>query len=95
LDVQQLGAAYLQFLGMSAEEAQHFAGNIDWASTFVIPLPSGEATYREVPVDGVTGTLIQHGSGQYLLVWIKDGIVYGLSGAGDSSVAVGLADSLQ
>lgn len=95
LDLQQLGAAYLQFLGMSSQEAEHFARNINWASTFIIPLPRGEATYRDVPVDGVTGIIIQHSSRQYMLAWIKDGIIYALSGTGDGSSAVTLADSMQ
>jgi hypothetical protein len=95
LDLQQLGAAYLQFLGMNPQEAEHFARSIDWASTFVIPLPSGEATYRDIPVDGVTGIMIQHSSHQYMLVWIKDGIIYALSGTGDGSVAAKLANTLQ
>ena len=95
LDLQQLGAAYLQFLGMSPQEAEHFARNINWASTLVIPMPRGEATYRDVPVDGVSGILIQHNSRQYMLAWVKDGIIYTLSGMGDGSSAINLADTLQ
>jgi hypothetical protein len=51
-----------------------------------------------VAVDGTNGTLLamagRRGPG-YALIWTKDGIVYSLTGFGDSSQAVVLADSLK
>ncbi len=100
LDVTKLGEAYLQILGMSKQEAEQLAQTIDWASTFVIPLPRNATTYRTILVDGVEGTLIQNkDSGrqksEYTLVWVKDGILYALSGPGDSATAISIADSLR
>jgi hypothetical protein len=101
LDIAQLGEAYLQLLGMDTSQAAQFASNIDWTSTFVVPIPSEGTSYREVPVDGVTGTLILQNrstgrsSTQYVLLWVKDGIIYALTGTGDGSRAVEIADSLQ
>jgi hypothetical protein len=50
-------------------------------------------------VDGVTGTLITQNlnspRGQYVLAWIKDGILYGLTGPGNGSNAVDIANSLK
>jgi len=99
LDIQKIGEAYLQVLGMSQAEAEAFAGTIDWTTTLVIPIPRYNATYREVSVDGVPATLImsemQSKAGQYMLVWVKDGIVYALTGPGDAYTALTVADSLK
>ncbi len=96
LDVAAIGQAYLQFLGMTAEEAAAFSSNVDWTTTLVIPIPRHGTTYRDVVVDGVTGSLIQQeGSHYYLLFWVKDGIAYGLSGPGNSADALEIANSLK
>jgi hypothetical protein len=96
LDLQKLGEAYLQVMGMSREEAENFARTIDWASTFVIPIPRYGASYQQVPVDGVTGTLIlQEVENQYMLMWVKDGIVYALTGPGDANTALGIVGTME
>ena len=98
LNLTQLGEAYLQLLGMSAEEAEHFSRNIDWASTLVIPIPAYEALYQQVEIDGVPGTLILRDDGgdqQYMLIWIKNEIVYVLSGPGSANTALRLANSIR
>jgi len=85
-------------MGMTEEEAAQFSQNVDWTTTLVIPIPRYATTYREMPVDGVTGTLIvedlENNDSQYLLIWVKDGILYSLTGPGDGSSAVRIADTL-
>ena len=99
LDVTRLGQAYLQLLGMSESDAAQYARTVDWTTTFVLPLPGYDATYRELPVDGVQGTLIQMSYdpefGSYTLLWVKDGILYALTGAGDPARGLELANSLK
>jgi Putative zinc-finger len=98
LNVTQMGEIYLQVLGMTPEEAASFASSVDWTSTFVIPVPRDRASYQEVQVDGVTGTLIQHrdnGGRAYLLLWVKDGVVYALGGPGKGDDALQIAASLK
>ena len=97
LDLNQIGEAYLQVLGMDAQEAASFASNVNWATTFVIPLPRNFADYEEVDVNGSVGTLIyDRGYGKhYLLLWIDDGMVFSLSGYGDKEDAVLIANSVQ
>jgi hypothetical protein len=98
LNVEQIGEAFLQVMGMNKEEAAQFAKNVDWTTTLVVPIPRYETTYREVPVDGVSGTLIQRANGlprQYMLVWVKDGILYALTGPGDTSTALRIAEAMQ
>jgi hypothetical protein len=99
LDVTRLGQAYLQLLGMSESDAAQYASTVDWTTTFVLPLPGYDASYRELPVDGVQGTLIQMAYdpefGSYTLLWVKNGILYALTGAGDPARGLELANSLK
>jgi hypothetical protein len=97
LNIAQLAEIGLQFTGMSAAEAHQFSQSVDWTSTLVIPFPSKAGTYEQVSVDGVTGTLITRDTsgGQYSLIWVKSGILYGLTGNGSSAQAVALAQSIQ
>jgi hypothetical protein len=99
LDMEAIGQAYLQVLGMSPADAAAYASNVDWTSTLVIPIPRSGTSSSSVSVDGVTGTLITQypGSprGQYVLAWVKDGILYGLTGPGNGSNARDIANSLK
>jgi hypothetical protein len=98
VDVNQLAQIGLEFTGMSAEDAAAFANSVDWTSTLVVPIPKNAATYEQVQVDGVTGTLIQRPSDdapRYALLWVKDGIVYAISALGTNSQhAIDMANSL-
>ena len=98
LDLNTLGQAYLQLLGMAPDEAAQFSENIDWATTLVIPMPMYVATYQTVDVDGARGTLIlgnEESDQQYVLIWIKNDIVYVLNGQGSADTAVRLANSIR
>jgi hypothetical protein len=100
LDINQLARIGLEFTGMSAEEAAAFTSTVDWTSTLVVPIPSNAAEYEQVTVDGVTGTLIQRRSREgeastFALLWVKDGIIYAISGRGaNSELAIEMANSL-
>ena len=83
VDLQVLGEAALQFLGMSDVEAANLAATIDWTSTFVLPIPTGVATYEEVTVAGGPALLISSLDGQMSgLVWEQNGNLYLLSNSG-------------
>ncbi len=100
LDINRLAQIGLEFTGMSAEEATAFTSTVDWTSTLVVPIPSNAAEYEQVTVDGVTGTLIQRRSREgepstFALFWVKDGIIYAISGRGaNSDQALEMANSL-
>jgi hypothetical protein len=97
LDIKQIGQAFLEVLGMTPDEAAHFSQNIDWATTLVVPIPRYGTSYQDVTVDGVNGTFIQQDNrgNEYLLMWVKDGIVYALTGPGDLQTALALGNSLK
>lgn len=99
LDIARIGEAFLQVLGMSPDEAAQFSKNIDWTTTFVIPIPQYGTSYQDVVVDGVDGTFIrqdlQRSPDQYMLLWVKDDIVYALTGPGSMRTALKIAESLE
>jgi hypothetical protein len=98
INVAQLAQIGLEFTGMTSEQAAAFTKTVNWTSSLVIPIPKNAATYEQVTVDGVTGTLIQRPTDdapQYLLLWVKDGIIYAISSLGsDSQQAIQMANTL-
>ncbi len=99
LNLAQLAELGLQFTGMSADEARSFSQTVDWTTTLVVPIPRNEADYEQVAVDGVTGTLVyatgEHDYQPYVVMWVKNGIVYALSAFGNPAEAVALANSIE
>ncbi|HEX9013421.1 MAG TPA: hypothetical protein VF813_07890, partial [Anaerolineaceae bacterium] len=99
VNISELAQIALQFTGMTREQAAQFAQTVDWTSSLVIPIPKNAATYENVTVDGVTGTLIARDPGdspQYALVWVKNGVIYAIGGLGsDTAKAIQMANSLQ
>ncbi len=98
LNIQQLAEIAFQLTRMSPTQARQLAQTIDWKTTLVLPIPRFAGSYSQVNVNGVQGTLIntsgRRGPG-YALIWVKNGIIYGLIGHGEASDAVALANSLQ
>ncbi len=98
VNIAQLAQIGLQFTGMTSEQAAAFTKTVNWTSTLVVPIPKNAATYEQVKVDGVTGTLIQRPADdapQYLLLWVKNGIVYAISSLGSNSQqAIQMANSM-
>lgn len=99
LDLDRLAQVFLQVLGMSEQDAAHFAATVDWTTTLVLPVPAYGTSYQDVLVDGVSGTIIQHEledhPSQYLLLWVKDDIVYALTGSGSEVTALQIAGSME
>jgi hypothetical protein len=98
LDIEVLARLGLEFTGMSAEEAAELTSTVDWTSTLLVPIPRNAADHEQVSVDGVTGTLIRRPSNeapQFALLWVRDGIIYAISGLGTNSAqAIDMANSL-
>jgi hypothetical protein len=98
MNIAQLAQIGLEFTGMTSNQAAAFTNSVNWASTLVVPIPKNAATYQQVTVDGVTGTLIQRPADdapQYVLLWVKNGIIYAISSLGSNSQqAILMANSL-
>jgi hypothetical protein len=98
IDINRIGAVFLELSGMSSEEAELFSQTVDWATTLVIPVPN-YASSSEVTVDGVQGVLVQQPASwerqtRFSLIWVKDSIVYALNGHGSTEEALSIANSL-
>jgi hypothetical protein len=98
LDVGGLAEIGLETAGMTPSQASDLLHTIDWKATLTLAVPRALRSYQVVKVAGTNGTLLsmagRRGPG-YALIWAKNGIVYSLTGFGDSSQAVNLADSLK
>ena len=99
IDPAQIAQVALQFMGMSANDAANFTQTVDWTSTLVLPVERGKTKYEQVHVNGNEAALIrpanQGSSGHYSLMWVDNGIVFGLGGTGDDTTAINLASQLQ
>jgi hypothetical protein len=98
LDIAGLAKIGLETAGMTPEQANDFLHTVDWKATLTLSVPRSLRSYQVVKVNGTDGTLLsmagRRGPG-YALIWTKSGVVYSLTGFGDSSQAVQLADSLK
>ncbi len=98
LDVGALAEIGLELAGMSPKQAQDFLHTVDWKTTLGMSLPRFMRSYEAVEINGVRGTLLSTAGRRgptYTLVWAKDGMVYSITGFGNSGEAVTLADSLK
>lgn len=97
LNLQQLAEIALELGGMTPTQAREFCQTVDWKSTLVLPIPRFMGSSKQVTMNGVQGTLLRgnnRGGSEYVLIWVKDGMIYCLGGNGDSSKAVELASTL-
>jgi hypothetical protein len=99
LDIMKLGEVYLEVLGMDKQAASRFARSVDWTTTLVLPIPGNLAKYQQVQVDVVNGIWVKESgrgeSGSYILMWVKDGILYALTGNGKMSTALEIGNSMK
>jgi hypothetical protein len=98
VDIQKLAEIGLETAGMNLGQAREFLHNVDWQSTLVMAVPRFLRSYEAVKVAGAKGTLLsmagRRGPG-YALIWAKNGTGYMLTGFGDASHAVDVADSVK
>jgi hypothetical protein len=98
LDFEKLAEIALQVAGMTQNQAQHFLQTVNWKQTLGVSIPRFMRSYEAVEVNGVQGTLLSMAGRRgptYTLVWAKNGMVYSLTGYGDTSNAVTLGNSLK
>ncbi|MGE5246298.1 MAG: hypothetical protein ACM3SQ_18885 [Betaproteobacteria bacterium] len=97
LDLPRLGEIALRIAGLEAAEAHTLAQAIDWRNTFVVPVPSGAGTFRQVDVRGARGLLVETTSPKTMrsLAWSSGGVVYGLTGNVDVQTLLVAAESVQ
>lgn len=83
LDLNALGVAGLQLLGMSKEEATKLGATIDWANTLILPIPRGKMNASEVSVNGANGFLFTAADSAdegAAVMWPHNGMTYFVNG---------------
>jgi hypothetical protein len=98
MDIQKLAEIGLETAGMNPSQARDFLQTVNWQTTLVMSVPRFLRSYEAVTVSGVKGTLLnmaaRRGPG-YAVIWAKGGRGYLLTGFGDPSHAVEMADSVK
>lgn len=95
LNIDEVSTPLLRVLGMTEAEAKEFSQTVDFTTTMLLPIPRHVSSAETVAVDGVKGNLIRYGRGeQFLLIWIKNEIIYSLNGVGKKEKAIAIANSL-
>lgn len=103
VEMKQFGEIGLRVLGLSPDQARDFAAQVDWNSTFLIPIPANAAQVRQVTVNGSDGLLLTSNgtnrspmaSGDSVLLWANNGMVYGMQGRGSAVDLLEIANSVQ
>jgi len=98
LDLNALGAAGLQFLGMSKDEAEALSDTIDWANTLILPVPKdGQISVTEVSINGAKGFLFinQEESDEAAVMWNQNGMTYFISGDCPAEQVIEMAQSVK
>lgn len=105
VDVEQLGIAMLQLLGMSPREAKRLSETIDWTTTLVVPVTDSDHI-QEIQVNGTTGLLFEsegfwneeeeeYVPGMQAVVWQHSGFVLSVMGNHETSELIEIAESLE
>jgi hypothetical protein len=96
LNIDEVATPLLQVMGMTEAEAKEFSQTVNFTTTMLVPVPRNVSSAETVSVDGVKGNLIRYsGSERFLLIWIKNEIIYSLNGVGDKEKALSIANSLE
>ncbi len=101
VDLQALGAAGLQLLGVSEEDATEFAQSVDWNTTLVMPIPdNGQVTVKETKLNGrpayvFTSVNKRSDTEQSAVMWQQDGFSYFLKGTYTPDELLAMAASVR
>jgi hypothetical protein len=95
-NLQQMGRALLRLLGMPPARADELSRQIDWSSTFILPIPPDVSDLRQVNIGDAQGMLVGAGN-DWMLYWQRGDRFYVLQGHGslDESQMIAAADSLR
>ena len=95
-NLQQMGRALLRLLGMTPARADELSRQIDWSSTFVLPIPPDVSELRQVNVGSAQAMLVGSGD-DWMLYWQSGARFYVLEGHGElvESQMIAAAESLR
>lgn len=86
----------LRLPGLSAETVAQFKAFDDWTNVLPIPLPRGQASWREIDLGGVTALVVADNTGLGgFIIWQQNGIVQGVGGPFTEQELLTVARSLR
>jgi hypothetical protein len=83
---------------MSPNQTQQFLKNVDWKSTLSLAMPRFMRSFETVQINGAQGVLVNtlgRRGPTYMLIWVRDGMAYSLTGYASATDAAALANSLR
>ncbi len=98
LDIQQLVEIGLELSGMSPNQSQQFLKTVDWKSTLSLAMPRFMRSFEIVQINGAPGVLVNtlgRRGPTYVLIWVRDGMAYSLTGYASANDATALANSIR
>jgi hypothetical protein len=99
LDLNALGVAGLQLLGMSKEEATALGATIDWANTIILPIPNeSDVTVTEISINGAKGFVFappDSTDDEAAIMWSRNGMSYFIVGNYPAEQIIGIAKSVK
>ena len=94
--VKELESFLLAQPGISSQLAAAIRAIGDPSTTLPIPVPIQYATSSKVTVQGVQGVALGDNTGLgSAVIWVKNGVVYGIAGTVKQSDAINIADNLK
>jgi hypothetical protein len=95
-DLPAIAEIALRIAGVDPEQAYDLAWTIDWRSTFIVPVPAGEAAFDKVDIGGKQGVAIEPAGGRgALLLWADGTRVFALTGNLERDELLDMAQSAQ
>jgi hypothetical protein len=97
IDLQPLVEIGLQLSGMNPKQTEDFLNTFDWKKSLGLALPRFVRSYELVDVKGAKGMLLSTAGRRgptYGLIWTRNGMIYSLTGYGNTGEAIPLAESI-
>ncbi len=94
--LEQFRSFLLSLPGLPADTVAQLQAIDDWTQTLPIPVPQDEAVSQHVTVDGAPGVSVQDAQTRHgVVLWQRDGMVYGVGGSYGEQELLAVAASLQ
>ena len=94
--LEQFRSFLLSVPGLPADTVDQLQAIDDWTQTLPIPVPQDASVSRHVTVDGAAGVSVQDAQTRHgVVLWQRDGMVYGVGGSYGEQELLAVAASLQ
>lgn len=94
--LEQIRSFLLSVPGLPADTVAQLRAIDDWTQTLPIPVPQDASVSRHVTVAGAPGVSVQDAQTRHgVVLWQRDGIVYGVGGSYGEQELLAVAASLQ